>query len=293
MAAPPAQTLVARVAARLGLPAGQAPCVLLVAPSRDAFAQLVQFRFSEADLDVVVPQPPGRAAADAATALVILDTSLPETEPLLDRLKLDPATNAIPAIALFPRGHHTHRPFRLRIQADLELIEPFQIAPFFAAADHLLARFAQSRVPSSLRLRCIFPSSQADLDRAAGIAAGLFRTSSLPEADQASLLAAFREAVGNAVQHGNRRDPVKTVRVEYYQDARRITVVVRDEGEGFNSRPYLRQADEGDAAQAARTRHRQGGQGGLGILMIIRCTDQVEYNEKGNVVTFTKLLPPP
>ena len=43
-----------------------------------------------------------------------------------------------------------------------------------------------------------------------------------------------------------------------------------------------------DAVDAARARYKEGGTGGLGILMMLRCVDAVEYNETGNELTLTK-----
>ena len=39
---------------------------------------------------------------------------------------------------------------------------------------------------------------------------------------------------------------------------------------------------------AARERYLAGGMGGLGIMLMIRCVDLVEYNDKGNRIILTK-----
>ncbi len=48
------------------------------------------------------------------------------------------------------------------------------------------------------------------------------------------LVTALREAVANAVRHGNRRDPERLVRIAYLIDDSTITIRVEDEGEGFD-----------------------------------------------------------
>ncbi len=48
------------------------------------------------------------------------------------------------------------------------------------------------------------------------------------------LISATREAVANAVRHGNRQDPHRLVRVEYRFDAEGATIRVEDAGEGFD-----------------------------------------------------------
>ena len=44
---------------------------------------------------------------------------------------------------------------------------------------------------------------------------------------------AVREAVANAIKHGNKLDPSKKVYVSLGEDGDRLTIVVGDEGEGF------------------------------------------------------------
>jgi serine/threonine-protein kinase RsbW len=48
------------------------------------------------------------------------------------------------------------------------------------------------------------------------------------------LVTALREAVANAVRHGNRQDPDRNVRVAYKIENSTVTIRVEDEGEGFN-----------------------------------------------------------
>ena len=44
------------------------------------------------------------------------------------------------------------------------------------------------------------------------------------------------------------------------------------------------------ARAAARERHEQGRPGGLGIMLMLRCVDRIEYNDIGNQITLTKML---
>ncbi len=48
------------------------------------------------------------------------------------------------------------------------------------------------------------------------------------------LVTALREAVANAVRHGNDQDPNRVVRVAYSINNSTVTIRVEDEGEGFN-----------------------------------------------------------
>ena len=48
------------------------------------------------------------------------------------------------------------------------------------------------------------------------------------------LVTALREAVANAVLHGNRQDPARSVRIDYTVEDCLVTIRVEDEGEGFD-----------------------------------------------------------
>jgi serine/threonine-protein kinase RsbW len=48
------------------------------------------------------------------------------------------------------------------------------------------------------------------------------------------LVTSLREAVANAVRHGNQKDPERRVRIAYTIDDSTVTIRVEDEGEGFN-----------------------------------------------------------
>ena len=48
------------------------------------------------------------------------------------------------------------------------------------------------------------------------------------------LVTSLREAVANAVRHGNRRDPERRVRVAFAIENSTVTIRVEDEGEGFD-----------------------------------------------------------
>jgi serine/threonine-protein kinase RsbW len=48
------------------------------------------------------------------------------------------------------------------------------------------------------------------------------------------LVTALREAVANAIRHGNRQDPTRNVRIDYSFDDCVVTIRVEDDGEGFD-----------------------------------------------------------
>ena len=82
------------------------------------------------------------------------------------------------------------------------------------------------------------------------------------------------EALANAMIYGNGRDPSKRVRLEVELSARRVAVVVRDEGEGFDP------ASVPDPTLPENLEE----PGGRGIFLIRELMDEVDYTGCGNCV---------
>jgi serine/threonine-protein kinase RsbW len=97
---------------------------------------------------------------------------------------------------------------------------------------------------------------------------------------------AVREAVANAILHGNRKDPDKQVEIDVTLTGGELTVRVLDEGEGFEPQQV---ADPLDPANLLNPN-------GRGIFYMRQFMDQIDYAyrpEGGTVVTLKKRLEPP
>ena len=62
----------------------------------------------------------------------------------------------------------------------------------------------------------------------------LCRQAGCGEEDEYWLVTALREALANAVRHGNRQDVERKVRIRIEADPKRVLIRVEDEGEGFD-----------------------------------------------------------
>jgi len=68
-------------------------------------------------------------------------------------------------------------------------------------------------------------------------------------------------------------------------------VIVEDQGKGFDFEYYLSRIDSREAFEKARRRILEGGQrGGLGILLMHKCCNRLEYSGAGNIVRLEKNL---
>ncbi len=98
----------------------------------------------------------------------------------------------------------------------------------------------------------------------------------------------FREAVNNAILHGNQLDPAKTVQIdmEWRQDGKVLRFVIADEGPGFRREGVKDPLKPENLMKPS----------GRGIFCIDKCMDRVDigYNSNGRfAIILEKTLTPP
>ncbi len=90
----------------------------------------------------------------------------------------------------------------------------------------------------------------------------------------ADILVTLTEAVNNAILHGNKSNIAKYVRVSARHNAAMLTLVVTDEGEGFDSQAI---ADPTSPENVVKT-------GGRGVFLIQNICHKVAYLNNGTTV---------
>jgi serine/threonine-protein kinase RsbW len=93
---------------------------------------------------------------------------------------------------------------------------------------------------------------------------------------------ALEEAIVNAIKHGNRMDPAKSVRIVCEVDETRVFVEVEDQGPGFNPTDVPDPTAEENLEKP----------GGRGIMLMRAFMTRVEYLGRGNQVVLEKVRDP-
>ena len=83
----------------------------------------------------------------------------------------------------------------------------------------------------------------------------LARRCGIPEERLDWVALALREAVNNAVLHGNKKDPSKFIEVEFDADENEFVMKVWDEGPGFDDRGPGGSQEPREPVQAQRSRN--------------------------------------
>lgn len=99
-----------------------------------------------------------------------------------------------------------------------------------------------------------------------------------PPDDIFAIHLAAEEALVNAVVHGNKLDPSKSVHVEYLVSPVLMRLEITDQGEGFDPKnvPDCTLAERLDCP------------GGRGVMLMRSFMTRIEYNAKGNSVLLEK-----
>ncbi len=105
------------------------------------------------------------------------------------------------------------------------------------------------------------------------------QTHGYSEEDIFALRLSLEEALSNAIRHGNKQDPKKTITIRYYVNEDRIDIYIADEGTGFD--PI--KVPDPTMAENLESPH------GRGILLMRAYMNLVEYNDTGNVIHIIKL----
>jgi serine/threonine-protein kinase RsbW len=144
-----------------------------------------------------------------------------------------------------------------------------------------MARLERPRLVTEETTELALPSRIEAIEDAAAIAAEFISRSGIGPDVAFGIDMAVREAVTNAVLHGNRQDESKVVEIQFKSSAAGVEITVRDEGRGFQLESV---PDPTDPQNLLKTN-------GRGILFMRTFMDEVEWShhpEGGTVVRMLK-----
>jgi anti-sigma regulatory factor (Ser/Thr protein kinase) len=267
--------------------------ISLVMPKKDFFASLVANRLSgprsKAEVIEGVEAFMG-SLSGARPDLVVIDSSLSGAKDLVRALKRSKETSMIAAVTIRSEGAEVAKADGLRIVEDESVTEPFELSELVELAESEIRRCQEERTFFQHQLHFQLPTRDDAIEEANDTIAAVVEQSGMSEERGAALAVAFREAVDNAARHGNKSKESRLIDVVYLLDKEKVTITAMDEGDGFDTEMYLRRGVHGNAVAVARERNEAGRTGGLGIMLMLKCLDNLEYNYAGNQVKLTKYV---
>ena len=267
--------------------------ILLVVPKRNFFTGVMAARLASARSEVTVVQGADEALAYLTKSrpdLICLDVGLTDAPRICTTVKKARGLSLIAIVAICSEGSDPNKITGIQIMADEHITEPFELTDLVKLTESELARFAEERNYFEHELHFRLQTQEDIVDQANDLIGEALASSGLADDSSQALLVAFREGIDNAARHGNKFNENQYIDVQYLVDREKVTIAVQDEGEGFDTEMYLSRGVSSNPAEAARERNQEGGHGGLGIMLMLKCVDKLEYNYVGNKITLTRFI---
>ncbi|MGB0346954.1 MAG: ATP-binding protein [Balneolaceae bacterium] len=97
----------------------------------------------------------------------------------------------------------------------------------------------------------------------------------LTEKEISEIRLAVDEAYTNIIKHAYKNSPTNPVKIEIGADKKKLWISILDKGESFRPEEYKAP----DILKRIKNKQR----GGMGVFLIQKLMDQVQYNRKGNM----------
>jgi DNA-binding response OmpR family regulator len=228
--------------------------------------------------------------------LILLDLMLPDVEgfSVCEDLKLNRETNRIPIIMVTALTQHQDKIRGLQVGANYYLTKPFTVEQLQKAIQEVFAWQQElQRNGTHGEIHFQLQSDTQYLEELNHLLASLFLFSGLAQAQVKQLTMAVRELCVNAIEWGHQKQVERIVTVIYRIDPEKVTIIIRDEGPGFDPTHLPHAATADDPVSHMMVRETLGlREGGFGILLARGLVDDLQYNETGNEVRLVKYFPP-
>jgi anti-sigma regulatory factor (Ser/Thr protein kinase) len=173
----------------------------------------------------------------------------------------------------------------LRIDSLLDQVEHATTDAIYDFAREDLFYLVQKEPSLRRNLSFSIPSRDRFIDHAQVFLGRLVRGAEASEEQVDGFMTCVKELVLNAHRHGHKYNDSKVITLRWADLGDRMRLIVEDQGPGFDHRSALAAARCKDPTQAARERYQAGGFGGLGFQLMVRLSDELTYNDAGNVAT--------
>lgn len=265
-----------------------------VLSAESTLRSVVESHFRSRGAEVVAIESEEQAEELASTkfSLIILDWQVDFAFDFIRQVKINKLTSRTPVIGIYPDGIEPEMFPSITLVPDCEANESDAVQSLPQLADQLFHEHS-TRPKHFLQDIYVRLSTQEDeIDKAHELFEALIEPIGFEIKQQVFLDNTFREALGNATEHGNSKDPSKMLRVFFMVDHEKMLFVVQDEGSGFDHVAYMAKASTESAYETTTSRRdTEARPGGLGVHIMKEACDSITFNDSGNAIFLMKYLP--
>lgn len=223
-------------------------------------------------------------------AAIIIDYSLKDHEALVTKIKSTSGTSTCSVIHVYAEGQNPDDANHLVMLPNEYVLEPCSTHALTALVKSEIERKKSESTFIRHELHMRFPSMIKFIGKANKMMEKVLEGPLGHEKNTyLAMRSSLREAIDNANRHGNKEDDGKFINVIYILDNEKMTVSVKDCGDGFDYQGVI-DSVKGEKATDLAERRNFDSLGGLGIPLMLRCSDVLKYNDQGNEVTQIKYL---
>lgn len=221
--------------------------------------------------------------------LVVVDDRCDPNGEFVNRLKVQREKSLTSVIKIYAKDTDVQAAVEFKIWENDFLVDPFEVLEFFSLTEAELDRVPKDRRVFYQQVHFEFRTRPDNTEKAYQLSERILG-SALDDGDaRTAMFAAVKEGIDNAVRHGNLSAPEKTIDINFLVDHKKVTVLIEDQGKGFDVEYYLARVSGKEAFEEAKRKILDEGiRGGLGILLMSRCADRIEYHGAGNILRLEK-----
>jgi len=268
--------------------------VLIVDDERDANDVLAGLVKARGDRPIQIDH--GREVLDAVRThqpdLILLDLMMPDIDgyEICAQLKRRRSTNLIPVILVTALREQTNRVHGVRVGANAYLTKPFTPDQLYEAMDQAIVWREEHKNRGTTGEITFDIRSEADyLAELNDMLTDLYARTPLTERQIKDLKQAVMEMGSNAIEWGHKKNADLPLQITYRIDSDAVTLIIRDQGPGFNPGDVPHAAQPDDPIGHLDVRNELGiREGGFGIMLARGLVDEFKYNDTGNEVTLVK-----
>lgn len=267
--------------------------VVFAIPEENFFSALLKEQLKEEGVYVLSTDNAKEAfklVKENNAASVIVDYSLEGHEALVAKIKATSGTSTCSVIHVYAEGNSPENVGHLLMMPNEYVMEPCSSNSLVALVKSEIQRKKSESTFIKHELQLRFPSSIKYISKANKMMEKVLEEPLGSEKNTyLAMRSSLREAIDNANRHGNKEDSKKHINLIYLLDNEKMTLSIKDCGEGFDYNAVI-DSVKGEKATELAERRNFDSLGGLGIPLMLRCTDVLKYNETGNEVTQVKFL---
>jgi DNA-binding response OmpR family regulator len=228
--------------------------------------------------------------------LILLDLMMPDLDgfTVCEQLKRNRDTNLVPILMVTALNDAENRAKGVRVGANGYVPKPFTPDQLFSAMDMALAwRTEHETKGTTGEIHFDIRGEVEFLQQVNDLLSDLYAHTDLTERQIKDLRQAVMEMGGNAIEWGHRKNADLPLRITYRIGTDRVTLVIKDQGPGFDRNKLPHAAQDEDPIAHLDVRNELGiREGGFGIMLAKGLVDEFRYNDLGNEVTLVKRFLP-